>query len=184
MYLKLSGLKILFSSCLMLALAGCGNEAAQETEAVSNVDSLSQKAADSLYFSYNNGPVSPEFQRKWEVVVKGDSATGTIYNMDKVIWQSTHQLNKDSLKLFLLKLSNCQLKPMELSQNPPCVGNSSYQISFFQNGRGLQGDGFWCGAQPGGTVQGDLKSAAGLFIQLLPAMKTAVDTSLRGNSGI
>lgn len=184
MYLKLSGLKILISSCLLLALSGCGNNQGQEAESVTTVDSLSQKAPDSLYFSFNNGPLSPEFQRKWEVTVKGDSAIGVIYNMDRIIWQAGNRVTRDSLKVFLLKLANCQIQPSTPSQNPPCVGHSGYQLSFFQNGRVLQGDAFWCGAQPGGTVNGDVKSAAVLFLKLVPTMKMAIDTSLRGNSGI
>ncbi len=184
MYLKLTGWKLTLSLFILMLMAGCGQETAQEAESQASIDSLSRRDPDSLYFSFSNGPVSPEFQRKWEVVVKGDSATGRILRIDQVLWQSTASVNRDSMKAFLLKLSNCQLQQKTVEPKAPCVGHSSYQLSFFQGGKILQGDAFRCGEQQGGTIQGEVKAAAELFIRLLPQMKSVVDTSLNGNFGI
>lgn len=186
MFLKYSGIAFISGCLFWIVLSGCQHktDTSAETSTANFPDSLERPQADSLYWSYKNGPVSPDYQRKWEVIMQGDSAFGKIWNLDRIIWSKQVAVSQDNMRTFLLSLGQCKLEPLAQQDSPPCVGYGSHQLSFFQRGVTLQGESFQCGDRRGGSVQGEIQQAARLFIHLVPEMESAVDTSFGGNSGI
>ncbi len=177
----------LFIPCLILTgiLSSCQPSANNQDNAEGQEQAaIERPSADSLMWSYQNGPVAPDYQRRWEVVLKGDSAFGRLMHLDQTLWSNAIQVNKDSLKYFFFNLEQCHIESDSIRKDQPCVGYGSHQISFFMRGRALNGEAYFCGDMPGGSIKGESRKAGRLFLNLIPGMMKVVDTSFGGSTGV
>ncbi len=150
--------------------------AQDQKENINEQDSLLIKQAmkkSSFAYSFGNGTVSPEYQRRYTIKVTAEKVEFAIGGLDKILFTESFVLSKADFESFVTTLVKFHIRNRKKEKYPMgCAGGSSasLEIDIYKEQK-VQGYAYYCGGKEWGNLDGDVGSAFVLFESLIPDLQ-------------
>ena len=146
-----------------------------QKENINNQDSIliEQAMKKSLFtYSFDNGTVSPEYQRRYTIKVTNTKVDFAISGWDKILFKESLVLSKSGFESFVTTLIKLHIHNRKENHSMSCTGGSSayLEINIYKEKK-VEGYAYYCGGKKWGNLDGDVGSAFGLFESLIPDLQ-------------
>jgi predicted glycoside hydrolase/deacetylase ChbG (UPF0249 family) len=147
------------------------------------LDNMTAKtSSDTLTYHFRDASTAPQYHRSYTIRVTPGKVYFAINVYSKIISEDSFVLTKAAYDSFAAAINDLHIKNREEIKGPGCSGGTSERLDLYPaSSNEVKGYVDYCGGQTNGNLEGDIKTAAGLFKALIPDLYERIDATKKNN---